>query len=1016
MKRSLPRRMGRLAIIVVALTALSPWAAWSATKYWKTSSISGGSWSNGANWSAVSPSGGDFGGVPGGGDTVNIALVDGNSRTINYDYTGNPVTLSTLLVNLTNFSGNNTSNFSMSANNLTAVTEYFGDSAAGSNGRGTMNQTGGLNTIAAGNGLYLGVNSTDQGFYNLSGTGALTSNGLEIVGYNGAGTFTQDGGTNTSNVHLYLGYSANSSGTYNLNSGSLTNPSGEEYVGYGGTGALMQTGGTHSAAFVYLGSQGNSTGTYTLQNGSLATAAFQFVGLNGTGTFNQTGGTNTIDSIGLGNGYGALNVGSGPGGVGNYTLNGGSVSVLVDPLAVGFTAGSKGTFNLMSGSLSSQGDEDVGYSGTGTFNQTGGTNTVTSGNLVVGAFAGSVGTYTLSAGSASTSHNVMVGPGGVGVLTVTGTGVLTTNSLQVFRSPTTPGTVVNLTGGTINTSALNLNGTLAAFNWTGGTLNLTSDVTWDSAADPTTTSSAFGPSLVLNNTQTLSVAGNEILGGVGPFGLTLNGGSMHTVAGSITISATGTLTLNGGTLNVGTLVNSGTFNFIAGTLGINQAGANLNFPIVTGSPSTININADNISVGSGSSFAGFNHQGVLNVGAFNVTLNSAGYARLGVLTSLSGGSISAPNGVYLSGGGNLVGSGAVKARLTGDSGSVIEATGALALGDASSPAGFSYAGELHTKQFTVTLNSSGPATLGNLTTLGSGAIPGTLSAANGFVVDFGKAVTGYGTINSTNTLATLATINGTVQGDSPAHPITLSGYIKGTGTFNNVNFSGTFSPGLSPTVATVGNISLVPTNTLIMEIGGTDPGSGYDKIQASGTLALGGALDVALIGSFTPTAGQMFDLFDWTTLSGKFSSIMLPNLNNGPLGWDTSHLYTTGVLTVTATLRGDINRDGHVDVADVSALMSALGDLDQYRSTYGLADPQQFKLVADVNDDGQVNNFDLQALTVVLANSGSGGGQLAAVPEPTSRVLAFAAFLCTIWWKVRQDSSSISRKVSNSAA
>ena len=743
----------------------------------------------------------------------------------------------------------------------------------------------------------------------------------------------------------------------------------------------MQTGGGNSAAFVYLGFQANSIGTYTLQNGSLATAAFQFVGLGGTGTFNQIGGTNMIDSSGLGNGYGALEIGAGPGGVGYYTLSGGSVSVLHDPLTIGFDAGSKGTFNLISGSLSSQGDEQVGHLGTGTFNQTGGTNTITSGNLVVGAFAGSVGTYTLSAGSASTSNNVMVGPGGVGVLTVTGTGVLTTNSLQVFRSITTPGTVVNLSGGTINTPALNFNGNPSAFNWTGGTLNLTTDVTWDSAADPTSTSSAFGPSLVLNNTQTLSIAGSEILGGVGPFGLTLNGGCTHTVTGTITISSTGTLTLNGGTLNVGTLLNNGTFNFFTGTLGINQAGATIDTPIVTGSPSTININADNISLGRASSFTGFNHQGILNVGAYNVTLNSAGYARLGVLTSLSGGTITASDGVYLSGGGNLVGNGAVNARITGDSGSVIEAAGSLALGDASSPAGFNYAGELHTKQFSVTLNSSGPATLGSLTTLGSGASPGSLSANNGFVVDFGKAVTGYGSIDSTNTLATLATINGSVQGDSPAHPITLSGYIKGTGTFNNVNFTGTYSPGLSPTVATVGNISLVPSSTLIMEIGGANSGSGYDKIQASGTLALGGTLDVALIGSFTPTAGQTFDLFDWTTLSGKFSLIMLPNLNDGPLGWDTSHLYTTGVLAVTATLAGDINRDGHVDVADVSALMSALADLDKYRSTYGLADPQQFKLVADVNGDGQVTNADVQGLINYLANNAG------ACPPPAAAAL-----------------------------
>ena len=71
------------------------------------------------------------------------------------------------------------------------------------------------------------------------------------------------------------------------------------------------------------------------------------------------------------------------------------------------------------------------------------------------------------------------------------------------------------------------------------------------------------------------------------------------------------------------LVVNGAFNFIAGTLAITQAGASINTPIVTGTSSTINVNANNVSLGLASSFTGFNYGGVLNVGANTVTLNSA---------------------------------------------------------------------------------------------------------------------------------------------------------------------------------------------------------------------------------------------------------------------------------------------------------------------------------------------------------------------------------------------------------
>ena len=352
----------------------------------------------------------------------------------------------------------------------------------------------------------------------------------------------------------------------------------------------------------------------------------------------------------------------------------------------------------------------------------------------------------------------------------------------------------------------------------------------------------------------------------------------------------GTFTLAGGTLAVANMTNSGSFVFDSGTLNATGAGGTINASIVSNTPNTtININANNVSLGNAASFTGFNHQGILNVGANAVTLNSAGYAKLGVLTTLDGGTIAAPNGVALGSGSNLLGHGAVTARVAAELGSVIEADGALALGDAASPAGYFSNGELRTRQFAVTLNSSGPSTLGNLTTLGSGASPGTLSASNGYVVDFGRSVTGFGTIDSTNTLAKHATINGTVQGNSAGQPITLSGYIKGVGTFNNVAFTGTYSPGLSPTIATVGNITLAPTSTLLMEIGGMTAGSSYDQIQATGALSLGGTLAVSLINGFTPAAGNSFDILDWGSLVGHVFRDRNCRRSPAPLAWNTSN-------------------------------------------------------------------------------------------------------------------------------
>ncbi|QDT69078.1 Arylsulfatase [Planctomycetes bacterium MalM25] len=124
----------------------------------------------------------------------------------------------------------------------------------------------------------------------------------------------------------------------------------------------------------------------------------------------------------------------------------------------------------------------------------------------------------------------------------------------------------------------------------------------------------------------------------------------------------------------------------------------------------------------------------------------------------------------------------------------------------------------------------------------------------------------------------------------------------------------TVAPGSSPGQLTVtGDYSQQTGATLEIELGS---GIDFDQLAVVGAIQLnGGELLVSTIDGYSPSAGTVFKVLDFASLSGDFDSVTLPALAEG-LAWSTTGLLTSGEIAVI--LPGDYNDDGLVDAADYS--------------------------------------------------------------------------------------------------
>lgn len=175
-----------------------------------------------------------------------------------------------------------------------------------------------------------------------------------------------------------------------------------------------------------------------------------------------------------------------------------------------------------------------------------------------------------------------------------------------------------------------------------------------------------------------------------------------------------------------------------------------------------------------------------------------------------------------------------------------------------------------------------------------GQVDGAASLAN-LVVSAG--FTNDGAIELTNNGpagydARLSLLTGTLVNSSSGTITTSAGTVGGGtrtigGSVDNQG-SITVAPGAAGLLAITGN--LTSNGVLNLELGGTAAGTGYDRIAVSGTAALNGTLNVAIINGFSPPLLTGFQVITYASGSGLLS--ILP-----PLGFT----FLQGLTSVTVT-------------------------------------------------------------------------------------------------------------------
>jgi T5SS/PEP-CTERM-associated repeat protein len=653
---------------------------------------------------------------------------------------------------------------------------------------------------------------------------------------------------------------------------------------------------------------------------------------------------------------------------------------------------------------------NVGHGGAGTLSILDG-GRVDNGNSFVGRFTGSVGHVTvdgagslwLIAGALRVGGNASA-PGGEGHVDIAGGTATVTGQLKIWN---TTNTVVNLAGGTLNVASLDTTGNPARFNWTGGTLNITTGFS---------------------------------LGAGGPFGssLTLDGSRILSSPGAAYINNGDQLTVAGGTLSVANLLTNGAFSMSAGSVTTDQLTAgNSGSPAEGGGVGTISISGGTFTTGPvylGSASGGSGNLTVSGAGtlecsklaANDLVVNggavivsdpdspsgeypalyrsvAAGYYRNGAIT-VNAGTLTAPNlklgiaagmtGTYTQSGGAVNvdvlgvgndgtlggGAGIGMASLSGGTlsagsvflGSTVGGSGHLTVsGTGTLECEKLSANDLIVNGGSVTVEDPNPP--GRLDPvlyrslvgghLRDGAIivtAGTVTTPN---VKLGATAGKTGTYTQTGGSLVAGVLgvgnDGTLTGGAGIGNATISGGSVQAGSFLvGSTTGGTGKLHWSGGTLTGQSLMMAGNAELGVDLSGTTPGSGYAQLQLTAGVDLTGTLAIARTKGFEPALGDSFVIISCNTLTGAFDRVTGMAAGPGKV-FRVQYNANNVTLVVGPPAPGDFDEDGDVDGSDYVTLDAcAAGAALSYAIGCPLLRDGSGHVAADFDADADVDLYD----------------------------------------------------------
>ena len=313
-----------------------------------------------------------------------------------------------------------------------------------------------LGGTAAWTALTIGTTTDKTGTLTVNSGGSLTlSSTLTFANAAAsAGILNVKGGSVTIENLNTPNYAATS--TVNVVSGSFTINNWADWGrNANGMAVFNQLGGTVTMNKGFqMGRENNGTGIYNMSGGVLNASSGDYFMLGrtgaGTGIFNLTDGT--------------VNFGAKDVWVGGCDSN---------------TSTTKGYFTQSGGTVTADGNIQIGRYGPGVYTQTAGSLTCKN-YFSIARFAGSSGTYTITGGSfLATTQGIILGEQGTGTMTVGGTGVVTIPGNGVYVGGNAVGAkgslYLNDNGRIVAKYVGKGTGSVGAIEFNGGTLEAVSD-------------------------------------------------------------------------------------------------------------------------------------------------------------------------------------------------------------------------------------------------------------------------------------------------------------------------------------------------------------------------------------------------------------------------------------------------------------------------------------------------------------------------------------------------------------